>query len=142
MSDTGYPVINTIEGYTGLGQQEQASFTGAQLEGYPLSVSSLALEQFHVVTSGPARLFGFQCYSNKGVAQFIQLFDTADPTGAPAFGAIPVCVFTIGATSNMPIQWSWPGRWFSRGIVIANSSTAATQTAGSADCYFDVQYYG
>ena len=139
MSDTGYPVINEIEGYTGLGSQEQASFTGAQLDGYPLSASSLALQSAFNVTSGPARLFGFQVYSNKGSAQFVQLFDSQ---AAPALGAVPVAVFTVGATANLPVAYPWPGRWFSRGIWLANSSTVATQTAGSADCYFDVQYFG
>ena len=133
------PVLDVLQGVYGLGQQEQSSFSGSQLEGYPLSVSSLALQQQFVVTSGPARLFGFQVYSNKASAQFIQLFDSLT---APGSGAIPVCVFTVGATSNLPVAYPWPGRWFTRGIWIANSSTAATQTAGSADCYFDVQYFG
>ena len=139
MSTPGTPVVNAVEGYQELGQQELASFLGAQLEGYPLSASSLALQAAFNVTSGPARLFGFQVYSNKGAAQFVQLFDSQ---AAPASGAVPVAVFTVGATSNLPIAYPWPGRWFSRGIWLANSSTAATLTAGSADCYFDVQYFG
>jgi hypothetical protein len=136
----GVPVYEVVEGDYSLSQQEQASFAGAQMEGYPISASSLALEQFHVITAGPARLFGFQTFNNKVSAQFIQLFDQV--SGAPAAGAIPVCVFTVAASSNLPIAWPWPGRWFSRGIVIANSTTAATQTAGAADCFFDVQYFG
>ena len=139
MSDTGYPVIPVVEGYEGIGSQEQASFSGAQLDGYPLSASSLALQSAFNATSGPARLFGFQVYSNKGAAQFIQLHDTIT---APASGAVPVAVFTVASASNLPIAYPWPGRWFGRGIWIANSSTAATLTAGSADCYFDVQYFG
>ena len=139
MSETAYPVINVVEGDQGLGQQDLASFAGAQIEGYPLSSSSLALQQFMVVTSGPARLFGFQIFNNKASAQFIQLFDVG---AAPASGAVPVCVFTAAGSSNLSVAWPWPGRWFTRGIAIANSSTAATQTAGSADCYFDVQYFG
>ena len=139
MSNQADLVINAIEGYYGVGQQESASFAGAQLEGYPISASSGALQQVFQATSGPARLFGFQVYSNKASAQFIQLFDSQ---AAPASGAVPVCVFTVGATANLPVAYPWPGRWFSRGIWLANSSTAATQTAGSADCYFDVQYFG
>ena len=140
MSDYSVPVVSAVEGYEPDSPQDQASFTGAQMDGYPLSVSSGALVQFMTVTSGPARLFGFECFSNKGAAQFIQLFDQVG--GAPASGAVPVCVFTVPASSNLPVAWPWPGRWFNRGIVIANSSTAATQTAGSADCFFDVQYFG
>lgn len=139
MSDTGYPIIPVVEGYEGIGPQEQASFSGAQLDGYPLSASSLALQSAFNATSGPARLFGFQVFNSKASAQFIQLFDSQT---APGAGAVPVAVFTVGATSNLPIAYPWPGRWFGRGIWLANSSTAATLTAGSADCYYDVQYFG
>lgn len=139
MSNGELPFVNVIEGYYGGSPQDAASFSGAQLDGYPLSVSSLALQSAFLVTSGPARLFGFQIYSNKAAGQFIQLFDS--PT-APGSGAVPVAVFTVAATSNLPVAYPWPGRWFNRGIWIANSSTAATLTAGAADCYFDVQYFG
>lgn len=139
MNNDAFPFVNVIEGYYGGSGQESASFSGAQLDGYPQSASSLALQQQFLVTSGPARLFGFQVYSNKATSQFIQLFDTQT---APGSGAVPVCVFTVGATANLPVAWPWPGRWFTRGIWMANSSTAATQTAGSADCYFDVQFFG
>jgi hypothetical protein len=139
VSETGYPTIPVVEGYEGIGGQEAASFAGSQLDGYPLSVSSLALQAAFQVTSGPARRFGFQVYSNKASSQFIQLFDTVT---APGAGAIPVAVFTVGTTANLPVAYPWPGRWFGRGIWMANSSTAATLTAGSADCYFDVQYFG
>ena len=139
MSTPEVPVVNVIEGYYGGSQQEDASFSGAQLDGYPLSASSLALQASFNATSGAARLFGFQVFSNKASSQFIQLFDTQT---APGAGAVPVAVFTVAATSNLPIAYPWPGRWFGRGIWLANSSTAATLTAGSADCYFDVQYFG
>ena len=140
MEYSGLPIVPVVEGYREIGEQEQSAFGGAQLDGYPLSVHSLALEQFHVVTSGPSRLFGFQVYSNNASSQFIQLFDQS--SGTIASGAIPVAVFTVGGKANLPIAYPWPGRWFNQGIVIGNSSTAATATAGSADCYFDVQYFG
>lgn len=139
MSNQADLVINAIEGYYGVWAQEDASFSGAQLEGYPLSASSLALQSAFQATSGPARLFGFQVLNTKASAQFIQLFDSQT---APASGAVPVCVFTTAGSSNLATAYPWPGRWFSRGIWIVNSSTAATLTAGSADCYYDVQYFG
>lgn len=120
-------------------EREGASLLGElQAAGLPLSVSSLALEQFHVVKSGAGTLYGFQCYSNRATSQFIQLFNQQG--GAPASGAIPVCVFTVAGVANLPVYWGVIGRFFDQGIVIANSTTAATQTAGSADCFFDVQY--
>lgn len=139
MEPIGLPVVPVVEGYASIGEQEQAAFGGAQLDGYPLSVHSLAYEQFHIVTSGPARLFGFEVYSSKTGAQWIQLFDTQATSPS---GLIPVAIFTVAATSNLPIAYPWPGRWFNQGILIANSTTGPTQTAGSSDCYFDVQYFG
>jgi len=106
-------------------------------DGLPTSASSGALGQFLIIKSGPGKLFGVGVYNNKASAQFIQLFDS---TTAPGSGAVPVFVATVPATSNLGLYWGSIGRWFSRGIVIANSSTAATQTAGSADCFFDAQY--
>ena len=135
----GVPVYPVVEGKVGLAPQEIGGFLGEQLEGYPLSVSSGGLVQQMVVKAGPGRLFGFQCYSNKGSAQFIQLFDQEG--GTVASGAVAVATFTVATIANLPISYPWPGRWFTRGIVIANSSVASTQTAGSADCNFDVQYF-
>lgn len=117
---------------------EQESELGEQFAaGLPLNSSSGALEQFHIIKAGPGSLYGISVYSNKASAQFIQLFDAFS---APASGAVPVAVYTVSATSNLGLYWGSVGRWFDRGIVIANSSTAATQTAGSGDCYFDAQY--
>src|SRR5215475_8267850 len=117
---------------------ELASTQGTWLsDGLPNSASSNGAAQFLVIKSGPGKLFGVSVYSNKGSAQFIQLFDA---TGAPASGAVPVATYPISATNILGLYWGSIGRWFSRGIVIANSSTALTQTAGSADCIFDAQY--
>lgn len=139
MDYAGVPVVSPVEGYVQTGQQEEASFSGSQAEGYPLSVHSLAYESFHIVTSGPARLFGFEAYSSRSSAQWIHLFDTQATSPS---GLVPVAIFTVAATSNLPIAYPWPGRWFNQGIIIANSTTGPTYTAGSADTFFDVQYFG
>jgi hypothetical protein len=115
-----------------------ASTTGEWLsEGLPDNASSGALSQFLVVKSGAGKLYGASILSTKAGSQFIQIFDS---TGPPASGAVPVFVATVSGSSNLGLYWGSVGRWFSRGIVIANSSTSATQTAGSADCWFDAQY--
>lgn len=135
----GIPVYPAQEGYRELGQQEEAAFSGDQAVGYPLSVHSLAYESFHIVNSGPCRLFGFEVYSSLASAQWIQLFNTqaTSPTGL-----LPVAIFTVAGTSNLPVAYPWPGRWFDQGIIIANSTTGPTYTAGAANCYYDVQYFG
>lgn len=102
----------------------------------PLNVHSQALANSIFVKSGQGGLVGFTVYSNKASSQFVQVFDA---TSLPADGAIPDAVFTVAAVGNLPVQWV-PWRVFRVGCVICNSSTAATKTIASADCYFDVQY--
>lgn len=102
----------------------------------PLNVSSHALANSIFVKSDQGALVGFTIDNSKATAQFIQVFDL---TSLPANGAIPACVFRIAGSTTLPIQWI-PWRTFTVGCVIANSSTEATLTIGSADCWFDVQY--
>jgi len=110
----------------------------SNVTGLPVSASSTALSQFLVVKAGPGTLYGFSVFNSKASAQFIQVFDQ---TSAPTSGQVPVFVATVGASSNLGVYWGSVGRWLNIGIVIANSSTSATQTAGSADCWFDAQYF-
>jgi len=129
-----YPQFTSPETW----RQVQNTTGLANLTGLPVSANSFALSQFIVVKAGPGTLYGFSAYSNKASAQFIQVFDQ---TTAPTSGQVPVAVYTVGATGNLGVYWGSVGRWFNIGIVIANSSTVATQTAGSADCWYDVQYF-
>ena len=108
---------------------------------FPLNVSSNGLEAFHVVKSGPGTLFGFQVLSTLAAAQFVQLFDARGSADAiPPDGAVPVAVFAIAASGNLPLYYGPTGRAFREGIIICNSTTAATKTLGAANCFFDVQY--
>lgn len=99
--------------------------------------TSTALEASRVVKTSAGRVYGLTGYNSKASAQFIQLFDSAT---VPANAAVPVVVFTVPASSNFSLDFNNLGRYFSTGIAISNSSTAATKTIGSADCWFDVQY--
>src|SRR5690348_15378178 len=102
----------------------------------PLNVHSNVYEATRLVKSGPGVLYGFTVYSSKASSQFIQVFDSAT---APASGAVPATVLTVGATSNVAANWI-PGRTFLYGCWIVNSTTGPTYTAGLADCWFDVQF--
>ena len=102
----------------------------------PLNVHSIAYANSIVVKTGPGLLYGFEIYSSKASAQWIQVFDA---TVVPGTGAIPGPIFTVAATSNLPVNWV-PPRSFLNGCVIVNSTTGPTYTAGSADCWFDVQF--
>jgi hypothetical protein len=103
----------------------------------PQSASSVALASSIVAVSGQAWLYGVQVNNTKASAQFVLLFDRSD---LPANGAVPVASFAAAASTNLGIYYGSLGRWMARGIVLANSSTSATLTIGSADCFFDVQF--
>ena len=102
----------------------------------PLNIHSNVYEASRVVKTGPGILYGFTVYNSKSSAQFVQLFDAGT---LPADGAIPVWTATVAATSNLGVNWL-PGRTFTTGIILCNSSTGPTKTIGAADCFFDAQY--
>ena len=106
------------------GQEEAPSAT---------RTTSAALEASHVISAVPASLYWLNVYNDKGSAQYIQVHDSAS---LPANGAIPVMTFTLASKATATIQLSDPPMAFTKGIVVANSSTGATLTIGSADCWF------
>lgn len=103
----------------------------------PLNVSTNAYDNALQVKSGNGKLFGFSGYNSKATAQFIQCFDLQ---AAPGSGAVPFFVLSAPGASNFSADWTNIGRPFRSGLWIANSSTGPTLTAGSADCWFDVQF--
>ena len=103
----------------------------------PFNGGSQALEAGRLIMTGQAFLTSFTILNTNASAQYVQLHDVS---AAPSSGAIPVVVFQMAGASDKTVSYALPGRRFHRGIYITNSSTAATLTAGSADCFFDVQY--
>lgn len=124
--------------WAGLGQGWMDRLAGEiSSAGLPLNSSSNALEAFRVVKAGAGTLFGFTVFNNKNAAQFIQLHDARE---LPADGAVPVFTISVATVTDRGVAWVIPGRFFTRGIILCNSSTLATKTIASADCFFDVQY--
>ena len=101
------------------------------------NASSVALAASRVIKNARGRLINLTVCNTKASAQYIQLHDA---TALPADTAVPACVMTVAASSSLDIDWTISGRDFINGIVVCNSSTAATKTIGSADCFFDAQY--
>lgn len=90
-----------------------------------------------LVVPGNIVVYGFTVYSTKGSAQYLNVFNAA---ALPADTAVPLWSWPLGANSGVGFGWQPNGRHFDAGLVLCNSSTDATKTIGSADCFFDVQY--
>lgn len=100
------------------------------------NATTSALAASLVAKASAGVLLGFQGVNTSGSAQYIQVHDAAS---LPLNGAVPKLLITVPAGENFSLDLG-RGRVFSTGIVLCNSSTAATKTTGSADCWFDVQY--
>lgn len=110
--------------------------------GLPLNSNSQAAEISRIVKSGEGSCFGFSGFSNAGAQQFILAFDAVPSNTATGLtnGQVPVFVLSVPAASNFSSDWGQWGRSFTRGFILACSSTFATLTLGTATCWFDAQY--
>lgn len=90
-----------------------------------------------VVVPGRLVVYGFTVYSTNAAAQFLCVFDAS---AVPATGAVPLFAWPLAAHNGAGFDWTPKGRQFQTGLVLVNSSTDTSLTAGSADCYFDVQF--
>lgn len=93
--------------------------------------------QASVCIPGHLVVYGLTITNTNAAAQFGLIFDLAK---IPANGAVPYLGFNCAGSDGTGISWGTNGREFVSGLVVANSSTLASLTAGSADCLFDVQY--
>lgn len=90
-----------------------------------------------VVVPGRIVVYGFTVYNTKASAQYLNVFDAST---VPADTAVPLFSFPLPAHNGVGFGWPANGRQFQTGLVLCNSSTDATKTIGSADCFFDVQF--
>lgn len=103
----------------------------------PSNATTVALSASLVAKSTPGVLFSITGYNDSATSQYIQVHDAAS---LPANGAVPILIFYVTPKSNFSFDAPGLGRPFLNGIVVCNSSTVATKTLGSANCWFDVQY--
>jgi hypothetical protein len=96
-------------------------------------VSSTANEASRVIKASAGTLISLVGYNARASAQFIQLFNSAT---VPADTAVPIYTFMVPASANFSLDVPVSGIPFTTGIAVSNSSTQATKTIGSADCWF------
>lgn len=100
--------------------------------------TSTALEASRVVKASAGTLLGISGYNGSATGQFIQIHNSAT---LPADTAVPMEVLYVQPLSSFAFECNGlAGDTYSTGIVICNSSTAATKTIGAADCWFNVRY--
>ena len=89
-----------------------------------------------VIKASPGILNKVIGHNDKASTQYIQLFDAA---AVPSDTAVPKMVIVAAADSNFEIDLG-DGASFNTGMAWSNSSTLATKTIGSADCWLNAVY--
>jgi len=102
----------------------------------PLNFNQGALRNA-IVVPGRIVVYGFTVYNTKASAQFVNVFDAS---ALPADTAVPLFSLPVAANNVVALAFTPRGRQFQTGLVLCNSSTDATKTIGSVDCFFDAQF--
>ncbi len=132
----GVPELWNLAAFEGYGQYADKLAAISRGE-FPLNKSSGAYVTTLVVATGARTLYGFSGFSSNVASQWIQWHDAAK---VPASAAAPMGILFVGPNGNFSIGFGTDGRRFWSGIVLVNSTTGPTYTAGAADTYFDCQY--
>jgi len=99
-------------------------------------ISTTALASSLVVKASAGALVGFSGINNSASDQYIQVFNSAT---VPADTTVPIISIKVEAGENFGFSVTTPIS-FSAGISISNSSTIATKTIGSADCWIQAEF--
>lgn len=131
--------LESVEGDAGKLRQYGDEAMAIEAGNFPRNSPSFGYVSSLYVKGGWTTLYGFSGYSSRTSSQFIHCFNIGSPVDLVA-GLVPVIVISVPAASNFSFDAGLHGRRFSRGLVIANSTTGPSYTAGAADTTFDVQY--
>lgn len=102
--------------------------------------SSTAAEANATVTQSQTVLFGFFGYNGKTSSQYVQVHDHDSDPAVPIDTSVPKISIKVQPESNFFFDAGMFGLWFEDGVYICNSSTQATKTIGTTDCWFNAQY--
>lgn len=102
----------------------------------PLYYGSARLQASAVVKTGPGTWYAITMTNTNAAARFLQVFDARD---MPADGAVPLFSRSIAIGDSLTLTWT-VGHTFNVGMIVCNSTTAASKTIGAADSLFDVTF--
>lgn len=102
----------------------------------PLYFASPRLQASAVVKTGPGTFYSVTMTNTNADARFLQVFDARD---LPADGAVPLFSRSVAIGDAITLTWT-VGHTFNVGLIVCNSTTAASKTLGSADSIFDVTF--
>lgn len=102
----------------------------------PLVYYSARLEKSAQVKSGPGIMYSVTLTNTNAAARFLQVFDA---TTLPADGVLPLFSRSIPTADSLTLTWT-TGVTFEQGIIVCNSTTAASKTLGAADSIFFVTF--
>ena len=102
----------------------------------PSNINTSAAATSLVIKASAGTIYEVRGHNDAASSQYIQVHDAAS---LPADTAVPEDSFLVAADSNFSITFP-QGKSCATGIVVSNSSTLATKTIGSADCWFSAEY--
>ena len=105
--------------------------------GTKTTYATTAVAASGVIKASAGPLYGISGINNSASDQYLQIHNTAS---VPADTAVPKLVLFIPAKSNFSFDLGVYGYAFATGMSWSNSSTLATKTIGSADCWVTAIY--
>lgn len=96
-----------------------------------------ALAASRVIKATAGKLFKLRATNTNVAARNLQVFDSAT---LPADATVPLISVPMAIGAYVDIDFGIYGRAFANGIVVCNSTTAATKTIGAADSLFDASF--
>lgn len=102
----------------------------------PLNYESPVLQSSAQVKTGPGTFYSITMTNTNAAARFLQVFDAVK---LPADGTVPLFSRSVPIADSLLLQWT-NGHTFLYGLVVCNSTTAASKTLGAADSIFDVSF--